>query len=95
MIRETAQKLTRKALEDYPITRGSDRHLIVAVWYLQNPKWNENAKDFILYRAIMPESITRHRRKLQEQGLFLPEDKITEARYEKFKQVRAVGVDAL
>ena len=36
----------------------------------------------------MPETIRRLRQKLQEQGQYLPDEKITEARYEKFKQVR-------
>ena len=75
-------------MQQYPITRGSDRHLIVAVWYLQDKEWNLDAKNFLLNKAIMPETIRRLRQKLQEQGQYLPDEKITEARYEKFKQVR-------
>jgi hypothetical protein len=43
----------------------------------------------------MPETITRHRRKFQEQGLYLPEKKITEARYNKFAEVRQGNLGVL
>lgn len=89
------QALVERALKELPTTRSSDRHLIVAVWHYQNPQWRLDPAQWVLKGAIMPESITRHRRKLQEQGLYLPEEKIVEARYSKFKQVRAEGVSAL
>jgi hypothetical protein len=43
----------------------------------------------------MPETITRHRRKFQEQSLYLPEEKITEARYEKYQQVKQGNLGVL
>jgi len=90
-----AQILVERALKELPITRGSDRHLIVAVWHYQNPEWRLDPTKWLLSKAIMPETITRHRRKFQEQGLYLPEEKITEARYSKFKEVRQGNMEAL
>ena len=89
-----AQRLVRRALEDYPITRGSDRHLIVAVWHLQGIVWHDS-KQFILNDAIMPETITRIRRKLQENGLYLPNGEVTEKRYARFVAVRGGDLDSL
>lgn len=89
------QSLVERALKELPVTRSSDRHLIVAVWHYQNPQWRLDPAKWVLKGAMMPESITRHRRKLQEQGLYLPEEKITEARYEKFQQVRQGNMEAL
>ena len=88
-------KLVERALKELPITRGSDRHLIVAVWHFQKPSWRLDPAKFVLNDAIMPETITRIRRKLQEQGLYLPEDKIVEARYSKFQAVRGGDLEAL
>jgi hypothetical protein len=86
--RMSTQHLVERALKELPITRGSDRHLIVAVWHYQDPQWRLDPAKWILGKAIMPETITRHRRKLQEQGLYLPDEKVTEARYSKFKEMR-------
>jgi hypothetical protein len=88
-------ELVEKALKTYPITRSSDRHLIAAVWYLQDSKWNDYGKEFLLKEAIMPESITRHRRKLQEQGLYRATERVEEERYSKFKEVRGGNLSLL
>lgn len=90
-----AQKLVERALKEYPQTRGSDRHLIIAVWHYQNPDWKYDPVAWILTEAMSPETITRWRRKLQEQGRYLPEDKITEARYDKYKEARSGNLEAL
>ena len=90
-----ANRLVEKALSELPITRGSDRHLIVAVWHYQNPQWRLDPAKWVLGQAIMPGTITRIRRKLQEQGLYLPEEKIVEARYKKFGEVRQGNLSIL
>ena len=79
---------TEKALQTWEETRDSDRHLIVAVWHLQNPNWQDNAKRFMLHTAFMPESITRCRRKLQEQGKYQPSNAVKKAREQKFRDMR-------
>lgn len=80
--------LVEKALKTWPETRDSDRKLIISVWWLQDNNYQENFKDFFLHKAIMPESITRCRRKMQEQGLYLASKKAEESRYNKFKDMR-------
>ena len=90
-----SRKLVERALRELPQTRGSDRHLIVAVWHFQNPQWRLDPAKWVLREAIMPETITRHRRKFQEQGLYLPEEKIVEARYSKYKEVRNGNLEVL
>lgn len=90
-----AQKLVEQALREYPRTRGNDRLLIVCVWTLQSPGWKQEPDKFIAHKAIMPETITRWRRKLQEQGRYLPDAKITEARFKKFEQVKAGNFEEL
>lgn len=77
-----------RALREYEVTRNDDRKLCLAVWYYQNPNYHENFKNFFLTKAIMPESITRARRKFQEQGKYLASNKVQEERYRKFKNMR-------
>ena len=89
------QRLVEKALTELPITRGSDRHLILAVWHYQNPEWRLDPAKWVLGQAIMPDTITRIRRKLQEQGKYLPEEKIVEERYSRFKEVRSGNLGIL
>lgn len=88
-------KLVEQALKTYPITRSSDRHLIAAVWFLQDKDWSHHAKDFLLKDALMPETITRHRRKLQEVGLYPPTKEVEDKRYAKFKGVREGNLSLL
>lgn len=89
------QALVERALKEIPITRSSDRHLIVAVWHYQNPQWRLDPAKWVLKGAMMPESITRHRRKLQEQGLYPASEEVNEERYSKFQQVRQGNMEAL
>jgi hypothetical protein len=87
--------LVERALIEFPITRGSDHHLMIAVWHYQGIDWDNNPKQFILHKGFNCESMTRHRRKFQEQGLYLPEEKIVEARYSKYKEVKNGNLEVL
>ena len=89
------QALVEKALKELPITRSSDRHLIVAVWHYQNPQWSLDPAKWLLGKAMMPESITRHRRKLQEQGLYPAVTAVNEERYSKYQEVKAGNMEIL
>jgi hypothetical protein len=80
--------LVEKALQTWPATRDSDRKLILAVWWLQDNNYENDFKRFFSNKAIMPESITRCRRKLQEQGLYQASDSVAESRFNKFKEMR-------
>lgn len=86
-----ASLLVERALRDYPKTRSSDRSLILCVWWLQKPDYQQNLNGFIMGNAIMPETITRHRRKLQEAGKYAGTPEVMAKRYKKFKQMRGYG----
>lgn len=76
--------LVERALRDYPETRSSDRKLMMIVWWYQNSEYTADFKHFFQYQALMPESITRARRKLQERGKYLPTKEVEEQRYQQF-----------
>jgi hypothetical protein len=80
--------LVERALQTWPATRDSDRKLILAVWWLQDNNYENDFRRFFINKAIMPESITRCRRKLQEQGLYPASKEVVENRFNKFKEMR-------
>ena len=80
-----------RALKSWPETRDSDRKLILAVWWLQDNDYESHFRSFFSHKAIMPETITRCRRKLQEQGQYKASSKVEEGRYNRFKAVREVA----
>lgn len=80
--------LVERALQTWPATRDSDRKLILAVWWLQDNNYENDFRRFFTNKAIMPESITRCRRKLQEQGLYPASKEVAENRFNKFKEMR-------
>lgn len=91
----SGKKLVINALETWPETRSSDRKLMLAVWFQQNNNYQDNFKKFFLNEAIMPETITRLRRKLQEDGLYPPTKEVEQARYDKFVNMKNYGSQLL
>lgn len=85
------QSLVEKALQTWEETRDSDRKLMLAVWYLQNPEYEVNFRKFFLEQAASPETIRRIRQKLQEQGKYPASKKIEDQRYQKFTQMKGYG----
>lgn len=83
--------LVEKALQKWPETRNSDKKLILAVWYLQNPDYELDFRNFFQNKAISPETIRRQRQKLQEQGLYRADEEVEEKRYNLFKMARATA----
>lgn len=83
-----ADALVERALQQWPVTRDNDRKLIMAVWWLQNNNYEKEFKSFFQHTAIMPETITRCRRKLQEQGKYRASESVEQQRYEKFKRMK-------
>lgn len=81
------QKLVEQALQTWEETRDSDRKLMLAVWYLQDPEYESNFRKFFLDEAASPETIRRMRQKLQEQGKYLASKKVEDARFEKFRDM--------
>lgn len=70
-----------------PKAADDDKLLISLIWIDEG--WNSD--DSLLNnlkRVSSPETITRTRRKLQEEGLIKPSQKTLEARYNEFKKVR-------
>ena len=83
--------LTERALAKWSITRSDDRKLILAVWWLQDNDFDNHFKEFFKNKAIMPETITRCRRKLQEQGRYRASKEVEEDRYNKFKEAKGTA----
>jgi len=84
-------ELVEKALAKWPATRDDDRKLILSVWWLQDNSYESNFRRFFKHKAIMPETITRCRRKLQEQGKYRASKAVEEDRYNKFKEARGTA----
>ena len=84
-------KYVERAMTAWPDTRDSDRKLILAVWWLQDNDYADHFKVFFKEKAIMPESITRCRRKLQEEGKYLASKEAVEDRFNKFQRMREVA----
>lgn len=84
--------LVEEVLKENVRARSNDRLLIIAVWEKQlglalHPKLAR----FLMYKAIMPETITRTRRKLQEDGKYLATKEVEEQRYQKFVDAKHTG----
>lgn len=87
--------LIERALSNYPETRNSDRKLMLAVWFLQDPDYMRHFKEFFQDKAISPETIRRKRQKLQEDGRYPADETVNEFRYQKFQQAQLSGAESL
>ncbi|MBA3678766.1 hypothetical protein H0W80_01035 [Candidatus Saccharibacteria bacterium] len=75
-------------LRAVPKTRNSDMELLII--YLQKSGMELTDKQIQIFKdAPAMETITRVRRKIQEQGKYPASAEVEEARYQKFKQVRS------
>lgn len=73
------QDLIKKLLERYPDLRDSDKKLLWAVWHSRGYINDFNMIDRdSFYKAPTPESITRARRKIQENFQHLRASKVIE-----------------
>ena len=76
-----------KVLEAYnrdPRTVNDDKYLIPAVWRLEG--WDESSNLFENFKRVSnPESITRARRNLHEQGLIKYSKEASDRRMKEFK----------
>ena len=84
-------KLVEKALQQWPETRNSDRKLILAVWFLQDPNYEDNFRHFFQNKAISPETIRRARQKFQMDGKYRATEEIEEQRYKLFEKARGTA----
>lgn len=70
-----------------PKAADDDKLLISMVWIEEG--WDNSQTLYgNLKRLSSPETIRRTRQKLQQDGLIKPSEKVTEARYNDFKQAR-------
>lgn len=69
--------LVEKVVVKYPKTKSNDKLLCLAVWESQGWKLTEAQRDYFISHCISAETITRNRRKLEEEKdwLFPPEIK--------------------
>ena len=66
---------------------NDDKLLISLIWKIEGWNYSKNIL-WNLCRVSSPETIRRTRQKLVEEGLIKPSKKVTEARYQDFKQAR-------
>ena len=59
-----------EVLKEQPITRVDDKRLILEVWKKEGLQLGDMREAFILTACSTPESITRARRKMQEDGFY-------------------------
>ena len=68
---KNAESVVKAVLTDNPETRADDRKLIIKVWEVQGLKLEPEQKSMSM-RILPVETITRARRKIQENGLYRP-----------------------
>ena len=81
-----------RALTSWPETGDSDKKLILAVWWLQDNNYEQHFRRFFKEKAIMPDTITRCRRKLQENGKYPASPEVDKARFEKYQAVKEAAI---
>jgi hypothetical protein len=76
-------------LRCYPDTRNDDKLLLLYYWaIIDGIEFGEEFESQFKVQATMPESITRARRLIQEEGLFLPTTAVAIGRRNKEVQMR-------
>ena len=73
-IRYKIQKVIQKVLKEQPITRLDDKRLILEVWKEEGLHLGKMREAYFLANCSPPESITRARRKMQEDGFYKPSE---------------------
>ena len=85
---KTATKV-ENILHMFPETRSSDKELMLRIWEGQG-LYLSPAQQEKFMKATSPETITRVRRKIQQEGKYPATDKVKESR--KWKSMRAEQV---
>jgi hypothetical protein len=76
---KSTEDLVKNILKDKPKTRGDDIELILTVWEYQGLNLTESQKA-IIRKCHSSEAITRARRRIQQSGLFMPNNNIVQQR---------------
>ena len=73
-----SSKIVEELLAEYQRCRDSDSDLIIGVLYMLGANLTPEQKNII--RSVNFEGITRHRRKLQEAGKYMPSPEVAKKR---------------
>jgi len=83
----------KRIMEVYPTSRDSDKDLLLRVWHIEGFELSYRQRAAFL-KCSSAESITRARRKIQEEELEASEA-VDNARFNKFKDYRGGAVSWL
>lgn len=88
----TISQQVRSILEHVPLTRSSDKELLVT--YMQKSGMALTPKQIEIFKDMpSTETLRRIRQKIQEGGEFLATKEVEEARFNKYKQTKgSIGV---
>ena len=91
---EKADNLIKYCFAYWPETKSNDRLLFVKVWELQCLKLTDEQRKLFLHSVLSPETISRRRRKIQEEARerldtkYLPKPEVLEKRLGKQENLR-------
>jgi hypothetical protein len=91
---EKADNLIKYCFAYWPETKNSDMLLFLQVWGLQGLKLSSQQRDLFLHEVLSPETISRRRRKIQEEARerldkkYLPRPEVLEKRLGKQEDLR-------
>ncbi|HDR7263641.1 hypothetical protein [Bacillus sp. CH_203] len=88
MKKKTAKQHVEDILRDYEVARGDDKALCLLYWRLVDGIDFRNFAVGFMDKATMPESITRARRLIQEEGKYRPSEEIIERRRDRERSMR-------
>ena len=91
---EQADNLIKYCFAYWPETKSNDRLLFLQVWGLQGLKLTSEQRSLFLHEVLSPETISRRRRKIQEEARtrldkkYLPRPEVLEKRLGKQEALR-------
>jgi len=92
MAKKTVRQHVEYLLEQYPQARDSDKTLLMLYWMLVDNVDMQSGRralyDSFMERATPPESITRARRLIQEEGLYPSSKPVSEERRKRQEQFK-------
>jgi hypothetical protein len=91
---QKADNLIKYCFAYWPETKSNDMLLFLQVWDLQGLKLTPEQRNLFLHEVLSPETISRRRRKIQEQArekqqrAYLPRPEVMEKRLGKQEDLR-------
>ena len=88
---KNAETMVRYIMAHFPETRSNDKLLMLFYWEMVDKiPMSREFKQAFLKRATTPETITRVRRRIQQEGDYQPREevkRIRQARSKKFREI--------